>query len=921
MEVVNQVTEVTIEIVEGGKGNDGASATVNVGTTTTLPAGSSATVENVGDENNAIFNFGIPKGVDGVTMEGVAVETVEFDEDNNVNPSSMKVVADWIAEQDFGNLPLNSGYINTSVGVGNEVDLTPIADSNSKYGIVDAEEKDIFYIKGKGGSSPRLWCFIDENNTILEVASPILDVYNNPIIIIAPENTSKAIFNLLQSPYTDGYISNLTPLEKEINKKVNNLIPVSLTQDEGYYNLSGGIGSVAPTNATSTYDGDLCGVIDCVEGDCFTLKSSGGSNSRAYAFVDENNIILEVAPASANYFDNPIIITAPENTVKVYFNNNTNNDESYILKTSDEGNFLNKKVNEIDLDSIDELKKTADTDLIFIENGYINTSVGVGNVVDLTPIADNTVDYNVTDCVEGDVFYIKLRGGSSPRMYCFVDESNIILEVANGSTSSYDSPEFITAPENTSKVILQAIKASPTNEYYAYQLSEISVELYNLATNGSSDILQGQITANTTSISNEIANRILAISQEVIDRNQAISDALQDFNVTPNTATVNQSDTLTESKITVPSDYTVNKAIESLNSEGVIEKSVVISDTLNYTAVNAQNSAYNDDYGLFCMAYQPRVLGSYGEASGIIAISIFSPSQPSNIRYRTVALGNQVYEPNVLSIGDGVFRIFYTSSGKTSVYRYKDYDFNTDTFSSEVDVNLDINGVISSATRATTDAYLNSEGYTDWDDDDWFLTLSNALRFYDGKLWGVFTCKNYYPIIAYSTDNGSTFVVYDIIPQKFQYETSIIWEDDNTLHTVNRLSTGVIYKKRVSGVWQTSYSITDSKGSRPQVFTLNNEVFIAVTISDTFIGFPENNSYRYGVKILKGNSTIDDPNNWSNVFEVTSKYGMVYPTFNNVFDDTYMTFSDSQLAMLVSTGGAIKDQGKEVVKFVKINLI
>ena len=42
-----------------------AGVSVNVGTTTTLPAGSDATVENVGTDTDPIFNFGIPQGVAG----------------------------------------------------------------------------------------------------------------------------------------------------------------------------------------------------------------------------------------------------------------------------------------------------------------------------------------------------------------------------------------------------------------------------------------------------------------------------------------------------------------------------------------------------------------------------------------------------------------------------------------------------------------------------------------------------------------------------------------------------------------------------------------------------------------------------------------------------------------------------------------
>lgn len=47
---------------EGPAGAPGEAATVSVGTTTTLPAGSSATVTNTGTTSDAVFNFGIPKG-------------------------------------------------------------------------------------------------------------------------------------------------------------------------------------------------------------------------------------------------------------------------------------------------------------------------------------------------------------------------------------------------------------------------------------------------------------------------------------------------------------------------------------------------------------------------------------------------------------------------------------------------------------------------------------------------------------------------------------------------------------------------------------------------------------------------------------------------------------------------------------------
>lgn len=46
-----------------------SAVSVSVGTTTTLPAGSNATVTNSGTGNHLILNFGIPKGEDGLTPE------------------------------------------------------------------------------------------------------------------------------------------------------------------------------------------------------------------------------------------------------------------------------------------------------------------------------------------------------------------------------------------------------------------------------------------------------------------------------------------------------------------------------------------------------------------------------------------------------------------------------------------------------------------------------------------------------------------------------------------------------------------------------------------------------------------------------------------------------------------------------------
>lgn len=55
----------------GPAGADGTAATVTIGTTTTLPEGSSATVTNSGTSSAAVLNFGIPKGDTGTSGVGI----------------------------------------------------------------------------------------------------------------------------------------------------------------------------------------------------------------------------------------------------------------------------------------------------------------------------------------------------------------------------------------------------------------------------------------------------------------------------------------------------------------------------------------------------------------------------------------------------------------------------------------------------------------------------------------------------------------------------------------------------------------------------------------------------------------------------------------------------------------------------------
>lgn len=92
------LNEKTVVDCQGEKGDKGDAATIQVGTVTTLPAGSPATVTNVGSTSAAIFDFAIPQGQDGTgatnaykyiqtestTFTAVGEDTIKFEDGDNI---------------------------------------------------------------------------------------------------------------------------------------------------------------------------------------------------------------------------------------------------------------------------------------------------------------------------------------------------------------------------------------------------------------------------------------------------------------------------------------------------------------------------------------------------------------------------------------------------------------------------------------------------------------------------------------------------------------------------------------------------------------------------------------------------------------------------------------------------------------------
>lgn len=112
--------------VPGRDGQDGQAATIEVASTATLPAGSSATVENVGTDSAARLAFGIPKGDtgaagadgDAATIQVGQVETLQPNQQayvTNVGTSEAAIFNIGIPKGEKGDSGSGSGDMTASV--------------------------------------------------------------------------------------------------------------------------------------------------------------------------------------------------------------------------------------------------------------------------------------------------------------------------------------------------------------------------------------------------------------------------------------------------------------------------------------------------------------------------------------------------------------------------------------------------------------------------------------------------------------------------------------------------------------------------------------------------------------------------------------------------------------------------------------
>jgi len=182
----------------------------------------------------------------------------------------------------------------TNKGVGNAYDTTLHGESGGRCVIVSVVAGKKYIVNGRGGNSPRLWCFAASDNKIISAGAANLSSSNDALVLTPPANATQLIINNLSGYTEDCYEvedGDITVLKNTMNNTVLPLLSkdvyeeVNTTYTSGYITNTGGTGA-------SSY-AEYSGFVAIQSGKRYALytKLSSGWYVGYYSSADESTFI------------------------------------------------------------------------------------------------------------------------------------------------------------------------------------------------------------------------------------------------------------------------------------------------------------------------------------------------------------------------------------------------------------------------------------------------------------------------------------------------------------------------------------------------------------------------------------------------------------------------------------------------------
>lgn len=369
-----------------------------------------------------------------------------------------------------------------------------------------------------------------------------------------------------------------------------------------------------------------------------------------------------------------------------------------------------------------------------------------------------------------------------------------------------------------------------------------------------------------------------------------------------------------------------------------------VNNALEETSACGSAIAYDRGNGLIFLSYHSGIKKHYGETGGRICLSVFSPSQPHNVRHRKIEvlegrsrglLCNAIY-----MIGDKKVRIMFTDHSRpitaipglqdyTAVF-YRDYDFTTDTLSPRTEVFLRTKDGDMRINAANYCKFVNDSGYeitSDWS------PIVNKVTAYKNELYTSVTLNYYdysYAVLCRIKDN--ILVPFAVCPEKQNYEFRYFVNDEGIFaafraapddHGVNHAGYTV---SRDGGKTWTTKIYEDGVQSRHDIIEYYGKpLFIYNYKSDKSVkNFPRMHNFRNALKFVYDGKVVLD---------LFSRYGFVEHETVSIRGDLYMAVSNCPQALSSENRSACEEgpiwtednveveQGKEAIQWVKLGYL
>ena len=227
-----------------------------------------------------------------------------------------------------GYLPMAGGYI--------DITATPTGSANFNCSVVPCSPGDVFTINAEGGSTPRAWAFIKSNGQAISPYAEGSAVCEN-LVLTAPTESAYLVINdksgnvslygnaiknkvkMIEEddlPAIETEISTLGErLGKALDASTDNM-PIPITSRGNYLPIVDSHIDINNPTGSANFNYSL---VECSEGDIFTINAEGGASARAWAFIKANGDTI--SPYAEGYADvHDLKVTAPENAAYLVIN-------------------------------------------------------------------------------------------------------------------------------------------------------------------------------------------------------------------------------------------------------------------------------------------------------------------------------------------------------------------------------------------------------------------------------------------------------------------------------------------------------------------------------------------------------------------------------------------------------------------------